>query len=81
LDDIYVSYYLNLTVIFERIMPDDSMAKCCICSQDSSLLYECEIAGPPRTLCLYAGTGGLLSYSNDDDYNKNNNNSTNNHYS
>jgi len=24
------------------------------------VLYECEVIGPPQTLCLYGGNGGML---------------------
>jgi len=30
---------------------------CCV--KDSSVLYECEVDGPPQTLCLYGGNGGV----------------------
>jgi len=33
---------------------------CYVCSKGSSVLYECEVSGPPQTLCLYGGNGGML---------------------
>ena len=29
--------------------------------KESSVLYECEVIGPPQTLCLYGGNGGMLA--------------------
>ena len=54
---------LQLFVVVVVVVNVELIAECRVCVKDSSVLFECEVSGPPQTLCLFGGNGGTFFIS------------------